>query len=155
MQLKTVCPRCGRTYQVADDHHGRRLRCSQCGETFTLTVSMDDTRGSPPKPDPPLPKVTPSQGLREGQRLGVYEIVRKLGAGAMGEVWLAQDTTLDRPVAIKVLPAEFARDESRLARFLREAKAAAGPGRPPSRSSGSEPRSSLRGRANARTTHPT
>ena len=45
--------------------------------------------------------------LTPGSRLGSYEIVALLGAGGMGEVWRARDTTLDREVAIKVLPAAF------------------------------------------------
>jgi serine/threonine protein kinase len=56
--------------------------------------------------------------------LSHYRIVRKLGAGAMGEVYLAQDTKLDRQVALKILPQEFASDEDRMRRFVREAKAA-------------------------------
>lgn len=59
-----------------------------------------------------------------GRRLDHYEIVSAIGAGAMGEVYLARDTRLDREVALKVLPAPFTRDAHRIARFLREAKAA-------------------------------
>jgi serine/threonine-protein kinase len=57
-----------------------------------------------------------------GQTLSHFKITAKLGEGGMGEVWLAQDTRLDREVAIKVLPADFTRDPERLARFEREAK---------------------------------
>jgi serine/threonine protein kinase len=53
-----------------------------------------------------------------------YRIVSKLGAGGMGEVYLAQDTKLDRKVAIKVLNEAFGRDEDKLSRFVREARAA-------------------------------
>ncbi|MFQ5744445.1 MAG: hypothetical protein ACE5HV_12775 [Acidobacteriota bacterium] len=60
-----------------------------------------------------------------GKTLGHYEILELLGAGGMGEVYLAEDTRLVRKVAIKVLPAEFASDPERLARFEREARAAA------------------------------
>ena len=60
----------------------------------------------------------------KGTRLGHYEIVAALGKGGMGEVYLAQDTRLDRRVALKVLPAEFAVDSDRLQRFIREAKSA-------------------------------
>jgi len=60
--------------------------------------------------------------LEPGTVLLHYRLVERLGAGAMGVVWKAIDTTLDREVAIKILPEEFAHDPERLARFEREAK---------------------------------
>ena len=60
--------------------------------------------------------------LAPGTRLGPYEIGPPIGKGGMGEVYRARDTKLDRDVAIKVLPEEFAKDKERLARFEREAK---------------------------------
>jgi serine/threonine protein kinase len=59
-----------------------------------------------------------------GRVIGHYKIVERLGAGGMGEVYLAQDTRLARPVALKILPASFVFDEDRLQRFQREARAA-------------------------------
>src|SRR5215210_3648924 len=59
-----------------------------------------------------------------GTRLGRYEISSQLGAGGMGEVYLAQDTHLRRPAALKILPARFTESEDRLRRFEREASAA-------------------------------
>jgi eukaryotic-like serine/threonine-protein kinase len=61
--------------------------------------------------------------LGPGTRLGPYEIQSPLGAGGMGEVYRANDTRLDRTVAIKVLPAEFSADADRRQRFEREARA--------------------------------
>ena len=60
--------------------------------------------------------------LVPGHRVGPYEIVALLGAGAMGEVYRAWDTKLNRDVALKVLPTLFALDPDRLARFTREAQ---------------------------------
>lgn len=57
--------------------------------------------------------------------LAHYEILERIGAGAMGEVYLARDTKLERKIALKVLPAELAESEDRRARFEREAKAIA------------------------------
>src|SRR5256712_10133620 len=60
-----------------------------------------------------------------GTKLGRYEIRSKIGEGGMGEVYLAQDTKLDRKVALKILPAELASNRDRMERFIREAKSAA------------------------------
>lgn len=62
--------------------------------------------------------------LAKGQRIGSYEIAAPLGAGGMGEVYLAEDTRLGRKVALKLLPAYFTKDEDRLRRFQQEARAA-------------------------------
>jgi len=60
--------------------------------------------------------------LSAGDRLGPYKITGEIGAGGMGVVYQARDTTLDRDVALKVLPDAFTSDPDRLARFEREAK---------------------------------
>ncbi|MEP6819385.1 MAG: protein kinase [bacterium] len=60
-----------------------------------------------------------------GTRLGRYEIRSKIGAGGMGDVYLARDRSINRDVALKVLPVSFAADRERLQRFRQEAQAAA------------------------------
>jgi len=62
--------------------------------------------------------------LSAGRKLGRYEIRKKIGAGGMDEVYLAEDTKLDRRVAIKFLAEEFSWDAERLRRFVQEAPAA-------------------------------
>jgi len=60
--------------------------------------------------------------LAPGARIGVYEVTAQIGAGGMGEVYRARDSRLQRDVALKILPAAFASDAERLARFEREAQ---------------------------------
>src|SRR5258705_13334822 len=61
--------------------------------------------------------------IAAGTSLGRYVIHSQLGAGGMGEVYLAEDTKLDRKVALKILPAEVAANQERMRRFVGEAKA--------------------------------
>ena len=63
--------------------------------------------------------------LPAGTKLERFEILSQLGAGGMGEVYLAEDTRLHRKVALKILPAEVALHHDRMRRFLQEATAAA------------------------------
>src|ERR1035441_113019 len=60
--------------------------------------------------------------LASGTKLGPYEIVSPLGAGGMGEVYLARDTRLDRSVAVKILPSHLSQDPEAKQRFDREAR---------------------------------
>jgi serine/threonine-protein kinase len=62
--------------------------------------------------------------LERGTRLDAYEIVRPLGSGGMGEVWLAAEVRLGRKVALKILPAGLTQDPLRMQRFEQEARAA-------------------------------
>jgi len=66
-----------------------------------------------------------SEAISPNTLLSHYRIISKLGAGGMGEVYLAQDTKLDRKVALKVLPAPLSSNQDRMRRFTQEARAAA------------------------------
>ncbi|MEP7212993.1 MAG: protein kinase [Acidobacteriota bacterium] len=66
----------------------------------------------------------PTQMLPDGGRFAHYKIIRQIGVGGMGEVYLAEDEKLDRRVAIKILNERFQKNDSHIQRFIREAKAA-------------------------------
>jgi Tol biopolymer transport system component len=66
--------------------------------------------------------ITTPLALTPGSRLGVYEVIARIGVGGMGQVYRARDTKLNRDVALKILPESFASDPDRLARFTREAQ---------------------------------
>ena len=103
------CPRCRRVLEF-DPAADQPVVCPQCH----TPLASPGKPAAPRKPDPLI-----------GQRLGHFEIVELIGRGGMGAVYRAQQTTLDRPCALKVLPRAFARDPSFVARFQREARAAA------------------------------
>ncbi|HEY5935355.1 MAG TPA: protein kinase [Kofleriaceae bacterium] len=99
-----------------------------------MGVELEDTQQAPAGIDSdrtatrdahPGPARAREPGLSAGKQLGHFRIDRPLGAGGMGEVYLATDLALDRPVAIKVLPEEVARDPRRRDRMIREARAQA------------------------------
>jgi predicted Ser/Thr protein kinase len=97
-----------------------------------MRPELDDTLAvGAASPDPAQTATAPraaagdAPGLVAGQQLGHFRIERPLGAGGMGEVYLATDLALDRPVAIKVLPAGSARDPARRERLVREARSQA------------------------------
>ena len=62
--------------------------------------------------------------MENGTIINQYKIISAIGKGGMGEVFLAQDTKLNRNVALKILPTEFAEDKDRMSRFVREAQSA-------------------------------
>jgi len=132
-----------RTKQVFDDVLGRSkneraARLSEmCGDDRTLRAEVESLMAAHEQAadfgerpaiellnglDTETCVVAPRQLLRKGDQLGVYEIDSLIGVGGMGEVYRAHDTTLDRDVAIKLLPEFLAADKHRLARFEREAR---------------------------------
>ena len=91
------------------------LKYAAEAETFLARPAVDIA------PEPP--GESPEESL-VGRTISHYQVLSLLGAGGMGEVYLARDPRLDRTVALKILPGEFAADADRMQRFTREAKAA-------------------------------
>jgi len=91
------------------------LKYAAEAETFLERPAVDIA------PEPP--GESPEESL-VGRTISHYQVLSLLGAGGMGEVYLARDPRLDRTVALKILPGEFAADADRMQRFTREAKAA-------------------------------
>ena len=126
--------------KIFDDAMRQRLEVRQkfvrqaCGENKTLLAEIESLLLSFDSAEsfmetPAVTKVadiieTESKKLEMGEHLGHYEIIKEIGAGGMGEVYLAHDKKLERKVALKVLPPEFARDAHQMSRFVREAKSA-------------------------------
>ncbi|CAN5293676.1 hypothetical protein BH10ACI1_BH10ACI1_01380 [soil metagenome] len=95
-------------------------------EVEKLLISYDDSESFIEQPAAAeiASFIIESKNLEAGKSFGHYEIVKQIGAGGMGEVYLAKDNKLDRKVAVKILNEKFAEHESNLNRFIREAKAA-------------------------------
>jgi serine/threonine protein kinase/formylglycine-generating enzyme required for sulfatase activity len=85
----------------------------------------DETATAVPRPGAATPTFGPPAAPGEVGELGPYRVLKELGKGGMGAVYLARDTRLDRPLALKVMLPAFAADRDAKERFLREARAAA------------------------------
>jgi len=91
-------------------------------EVLDDTTTDERSECKPDRPQPSKMDVDPLSAI--GRQLGHYEVKSLLGSGGMAKVYLAQDTQLQRSVAIKLLPADFTADAGRVKRFAREARTA-------------------------------
>ena len=96
------------------------------GEVESLLASYDDAESflESPAVGEVADFIGQIKNLENGKGFGHYEIIEQIGAGGMGEVYLAKDKKLNRQVAVKILNEKFSRDESNLNRFIQEARAA-------------------------------
>jgi hypothetical protein len=129
-----ACPYCGRRIKLKDAKPGHYTpRCGKCARPFALTVHADPNADPtvmplaiPAAPPQAVPAAQPQPAPRDvHETLGGYRILKELGRGGMGTVYLARQLSLDRNVALKVMKPQWANDPTFMARFTREAFAAA------------------------------
>ena len=108
MPIRIDCPnaQCKQAMSCPDETAGQQVSCPKCGAAFQVPAQQAASSAS-------------------GQRLGEYQLVRKVGQGGMGAVYEAIQTKLNRQVALKILPKKSTQDRAFLERFYREAQAAA------------------------------
>jgi serine/threonine protein kinase len=132
-----LCSHCGAQLAVMPEQAGTRVMCSECGKPVDAPspddgagaadapLPADPGSGEVARPERELDYLSPPEGPDELGRLADYRVLKVLGQGGMGVVFLAEDVGLQRPVALKVMKRKQAADPVNRARFLREARAAA------------------------------
>lgn len=121
MPVKVFCtnPSCDASYGVDESVLGRNVRCKKCGQRF---VAGDESLAPASRGKDPFP---PDASIDIPNPFGKYRVIRRLGRGGMGAVYLAYDDDLDRHVALKIPTASGDHEAEILERFKREAKVGA------------------------------
>ena len=101
--MRFQCSYCKAVLDIDDGEPGELVSCGQCNATVAVPMSVTSA----------------------GSMLGDFAIVREIGVGGMGRVYLAHQVSLDRPVALKILSESFARDANFIENFIKEARNAA------------------------------
>ncbi|HEV3029568.1 MAG TPA: serine/threonine-protein kinase, partial [Planctomycetota bacterium] len=119
------CPKCGKTYTVRGYRPGTRALCKTCKTALVPAGSITDVQPDDNGTD--LQQVPVGEAI-DSSMVDVipgYQLERLLGAGGMGQVFLARQKSLDRLVAIKILPEKLSQNSEYVSRFLTEARTAA------------------------------
>ena len=97
--------------------------CSECGSD----IKIDETLAGSPSECPGCNKtvLAPPPGLKPKVNIGDFKLIRCIGTGGMGEVWLAYQETMDRHVALKILSPALTDNEKFVSRFMQEVKISA------------------------------
>ncbi len=124
MPLTIQCPNlaCNAAFNVADAVAGRKVKCKKCGTLFKALPTIDGEHGDT-KPNKAVSSHQPFAALPA--EFGRYRVLKKLGQGGMGAVYLAEDTTLGRKVALKLPAFDAGEAPKRIERFVREARSSA------------------------------
>ena len=100
MQIKFLCGSCQARLKIEYEHAGEKIECPECRSGIRV----------------------PDQEIASGVVIGGFEIKGLIGKGGMGEVYLARQVSMDRDIALKILPAHLTRDKSLVERFLKEVR---------------------------------
>jgi serine/threonine protein kinase len=118
------CPGCTAKYNVFGSPGGSKVKCRKCGETIDVPKRLSEMEPEERQARHDAKKKKYETSAFMGKVIGGYRILEEIGSGEMGVVFKAKQLSLDRVVALKVLPAELTRDKKRVEIFLKEAKAA-------------------------------
>lgn len=102
-EINFTCPNCRAEIEADESSAGAVVPCPNCNVTVMI----------------------PLQGISPGMRIAGYEVLRRLGSGGMGEVWLARHTSMDRQVALKILSPALTSNKEFVTRFIKEVQTAA------------------------------
>jgi len=123
------CPHCSASQELEAPSSGASAShiCTSCGKAFVLHTPSSAGGSTQKLGDPAATQAVPSPSVAQQTpgRIGPYEIHGTIGVGGMGVVYRGWDARLNRPVAVKTLKSDLARDQDHRERFLREARAAA------------------------------
>jgi hypothetical protein len=118
------CPGCMTKYNVFKYRGDTRVKCRKCSESIEVPKRFSEMEPEERKARADAGKPIYETKAFLGKVVGGYKVIEELGSGEMGVVFKARQLSLDRVVALKVLPAEVTRDKDSVDRFLREAKSA-------------------------------